>query len=1050
MLRVARWFLTVILSLYAVAVCFLLWRSRVSSFPAQLLEEAYREQRPVELRIGSAPHSPVRVQRGQQTSHMEHPRSLLEAEAAIARGLRKNPDDRSLLAARGQANLLEWSYEAAITDMQEALDTQPKSAAVLNGLATAYFERAEAEDRFDDYGSAFELQSRALQQSPDDLVIFFNRAITGAHLFLYKQSVEDWQRYLSLDASGEWHEEAQRHLSEVQEVVDAHDKRNKASLMTPAEFVRTVDATDSRTWEAVEPRIEEYLSTAIKEWLPAAFPVNGPRIGSPEINWALATLAVILEQRHDDTWLKDLLSKTDSNDFVHAISSLKRAVIADNADYLLGRKEAATSSKLFSLAGNPAGEIRARLEELYALRLSDAASECLAQLDKLIPIVESVKYRNLQIRVRLERYNCSSEEGDFQSTDQLVAAYNAANSSGYPVLALRILSTLAVDDLFKGKRRSGLARCRDGLSQYWSGSVTTYLGRAFYSAAGFGYQKNESWHLARATADQEIAIATRGEDPLSLAIEHTDLARASLMADEPGAAQESLDAAQAVLASTVKTDVTENYRLTVESYSALADGEAGHPQTGLARLDRIRPQLAKLANTNVAADFYGIAGELQNLAGHPEEAEKDLINAVALGEKMRRSVRSESDQVSWMREWAKPYLDLVEVEFQLGKPSEALDVWELYRDPNVQALSGSSGYEPSVTEIEISVDSMRLSLSHESERARQAFSRLDDQTVLIIGLAPHGVAIWTYDNRGLTARWLQKNPADIRLQSQQLAELCAQPASSLEEIRATARQLYDALIEPVSGQLRANQTLVIQTDETLAALPFQALVNHTGQYLEDQHPVTYMPPLNEHSSEVRSYRVNSDAAALIVASSGGLSDGLRPLADAVTEARAIFKHFPRGQLLVGTQASPTAIHRQLPRAEVFHFAGHAFVGGLLLDPPDGSRKAVLFDTKVLRKMTLPKLQLAVLSACSTENGGEGLPQDFDSLARAILAQGVPHVLATRWNVDSAASETLMISFYDSLLAGASPPRALAAAEAVLRLTEPHPYYWAGFDAFGQN
>jgi CHAT domain-containing protein len=72
------------------------------------------------------------------------------------------------------------------------------------------------------------------------------------------------------------------------------------------------------------------------------------------------------------------------------------------------------------------------------------------------------------------------------------------------------------------------------------------------------------------------------------------------------------------------------------------------------------------------------------------------------------------------------------------------------------------------------------------------------------------------------------------------------------------------------------------------------------------------------------------------------------------------------------------------------------------------------------------------------------------LARAILAQGVPHVLATRWNVDSAASETLMISFYDSLLAGASPPRALAAAEAVLRLTEPHPYYWAGFDAFGQN
>jgi CHAT domain-containing protein len=1037
-----------------VAIGYLLRNSAFPS-PAQLLARAYTEQRSLELRICRTPHSLLRVQRGDETSRMDRPQSLLDAEALIARGLRNRPEDSSLLAARGQANLLEGAYEAAITDMQEALDTQPKSAAVLNGLATAYFERAGAGDRFDDYAIAFELQSRALQQSPDDPVILFNRAITAARLCLYKQSVEDWRRYLFIDASGDWSDEALNHLREVQGIVDAHDQRMKSPLLTTAEFVQKVNASDPETWDAVEPRIEEYLSAAIKEWLPASFPVNDASAGSGQARQALRTLAIILKERHADQWLTDLLCATASRSFAQAIDALKRAVIADNADYTLGRKEAVKAAQLFSIAGSRAGQIRASFEAMYATRLSDAGPECLNRLAELAPAIEKSQYSRLQIQVRLERYNCSSEEGDFQRSDQLVAAYKGARVARYTALELRLLSTLAVDDLFKGKRRSGSVRCRDGLRQYWSGSVTSYLGRAFYSAAGYGYQKDELWHAARAAADQELTIAAPGEDPLSLAIEHAELARASLMANDPGAAQDSLKAAQAALASTAQTDTTENYRLTVESYSAMVDGESGQPEAGLARLERMRPQLAKIANTNVAADFYRIAGELQGLAGHPGDAERDLTSAVALGEKMRRSLRSESDQVSWMREWAKPYLDLTEVEFQLGKPADALAIWELYRDSNFNAFPHSAGYEASSgTEAEVAAASMRLALTQESERVRRTFSQLDDQTVLILGLTPHGVAIWTYDNRGMTAKWLQKNPGDLRLQTQRLAELCAQPSSSLPEIRATARQLYKVLIEPASDQLRPNQTIIIQTDETLSAAPFQVLIDGAGWYLEDDHPVTYLPMLNYPNSRSGAAPINTEASALVVASAGGSGDGLRPLADAVTEARAVAHHFPRARLLVEIEATPSTVGSQLSQADIFHFAGHAYGGGgrsgLVLNAEDGSGKAALFDANTLRKIALPGLQLAVLSACSTENGGEGLPGDIDSLARVMLAQGVPHVLATRWNVDSGASASLMESFYNSLLAGAPAPRALAAAEAAVRQRAPHPYYWAAFDAFGQN
>jgi CHAT domain-containing protein len=1054
MLRKRLWFSMTVLLLSLLATSFVVWRLSFYFSADRLLKQAYFEQRPLELRISWTPRSSVRMQRGQEISRMDRPQSLLEAETAIAAGLRKNPGDGALLAVRGQANLLEWSYEAAITDLEQALDKQPRSAGVLNSLAAAYYERAQAENRFDDYSTAFELQSRALLQSPDDTIILFNRAITASRLYLFKQSMEDWQRYLSLDAAGDWSEEARRNFDDVKATVEEHDKRTKSALLTPAEFARTVDPADSKTWATVEPRIEEYFSAAITDWLPSAFPVDAKTAAPLDVRRALMTLAAVLSNNHGDAWLEDLLSASGSDEFSKAVDALGAAVRADNADYTLGRKEAAKAELLFSQARNVAGELRARYEEIYALRLSDASPECLDKLNNLAPLIQRSQYRRLEIQLKLERRNCSLEEGNLQATDQLDKAYESARSAHYQALQIRISSFLAFDDFLKGKHRIGLAHYRDGIQQYWSSSVASYLGRALYSAAGFGYAESSLWHLAKATDEQDIALAAPEEDPLSLAVEHTELAQASLMAQEPAAAKRDLQIAQRLLASAPQTEATENYRLTVESYSALVDGESGHPEVGLARLDRTRPQLSRIANTKVVADFHFIDGELHSLAGNPQAAEEELTTAVAIGEKMRRSLRSESDQVSWMREWARPYLDLVEVEFRLGKSADALNVWELYRDANSKRASGTAATSPAI-DANAATNSTREALAQEYERVRLTFSQLDTQTALIVGLTPHGVAIWTYDERGVTARWLQKDPAELRLQVQRLAEQCAKPSSSLDELRGTARQLHEALIEPVSDQFRPNQTLVIQADDVLSVIPFQVLVDRDGQYLEDEHPVAYMPVLNDLDAVRRGVApITAGAAALVVASSEGSSDGLKSLPEVITEAQAVLSHFPHGQVLVGAQASFTALGSQLPQAEIFHFAGHAVGGrgrsGLLIGSQDNLGHPALFDANALRKIPAPRLRMVVLSACSTENGAEGLAGDFDSLARVFLIQGVPHVLASRWNVDSASALMLMAAFYDKLLAGASVPQALAGAEYALRQRAPHPYYWAGFDSLGQN
>src|SRR5712692_3944869 len=99
-------------------------------------------------------------------------------------------------------------------------------------------------------------------------------------------------------------------------------------------------------------------------------------------------------------------------------------------------------------------------------------------------------------------------------------------------------------------------------------------GYNFYATVDFVAETNLLWHLNGAAADQALSIVPEQENPLMRAVEHTKLARASLMAADMATARRNLDIAQHLLASAPQTEVTANYRLTVEAYSALVIGLA--------------------------------------------------------------------------------------------------------------------------------------------------------------------------------------------------------------------------------------------------------------------------------------------------------------------------------------------------------------------------------------------------------------------------------------------------------------------------------------------
>jgi CHAT domain-containing protein len=111
---------------------------------------------------------------------------------------------------------------------------------------------------------------------------------------------------------------------------------------------------------------------------------------------------------------------------------------------------------------------------------------------------------------------------------------------------------------------------------------------------------------------------------------------------------------------------------------------------------------------------------------------------------------------------------------------------------------------------------------------------------------------------------------------------------------------------------------------------------------------------------------------------------------------------------------------------------------------------VLLDANTVRHLDLQNLQLAVLEACSTDSG-EGGSRGLDSVAEALQTSGVPHVVASRWAVDSVEARAFVDSFYGSLLTGqpVSSATRLTSQKMLLNPNTAHPYYWAAFAAYGR-
>jgi CHAT domain-containing protein len=776
----------------------------------------------------------------------------------------------------------------------------------------------------------------------------------------------------------------------------------------------------------VEPEI--YLDVAVTKWLPR-------RWEDAKFERTLSALAIRLEQRHHDRWLRDVLASRRSRQAEQGLAALSAAVEANLADEsdrgLANAKEAVSRLKA---AGEEAGALRGELEQTYALERAQRTAECLDKAAGVERKATAMSYSWILGQTLLEQGTCRGQGGDSGDGHRdMERALAHLRKAAYQDLELRAAGILSGSQTVAGNALASWSLARAELATYWGGPHPGIRAHQIYfnlfrSAESLG-QPHTAYVFGKAAA-QAIANTARHRTE---ALTRTRVARLAAQAGWIEEARAEFERAATLFDRLDQTTADREYRARAELDRAEAEVVAGSHRSALERLQALRSSTVNMGSTVIRIRFQEILGEVMWHDGRPREAGSAFRQAIELSEQRLKTLPSPRERAALLQTADKAYRGLVELYFGQGDYWEALRVWEWFR----------AGEAPG-PRVEPDLD--------------RRLPRLKNESFLSYAVLPRGLVAWVYDDRGVKGWRLAVKPADLQPVAWRFLRECADPASSPQAIRRDARQLYAWLLAPLEGRLDPARTLVVEPDAAIGSLPMQALVDANSRYLGERFAITVASGLDDYQHRSEAGPVTASGKALDVADPVlGKEKGLAfpPLAQTMREGQAIAARFHRSVLLTREQATLAALELQRPDTELLHFAGHGFSnagnGGLLL-APQGSNDpdAGVLDGKRIAGEDWSRCRLAVLSACSTGTGETRGAVNPESLVRGMLWAGTARVVATRWNVDAESGVAFMDRFYDALLSGACVATSLQHAGQVLRESErtSHPYFWAGFQSFG--
>ena len=395
----------------------------------------------------------------------------------------------------------------------------------------------------------------------------------------------------------------------------------------------------------------------------------------------------------------------------------------------------------------------------------------------------------------------------------------------------------------------------------------------------------------------------------------------------------------------------------------------------------------------------------------------------------------------------------------------------------------------------VSLDAMRKAL-----HPHEAFASF------MIGV--HSAYVLLVMQGGLTAQPIQTNADDLAADITALREAFVPKLGKLPDFSlVNANALYRETLGPLTPQLAGIDHLTVAVNGDLASLPFSLLVTTAptdtrdyvhAAWLIRQTAVTETPSARAFMAlrgEARTVQPRpflgignpsfqggcaNQALALGALASACQTAGpadpallraLQPLPETAAEVQAVGRDLGASpdDILLGDGANETALRaKPLDQYAVLYFATHGMLPGelhceaqpgLVLSPPLTPAQTTAADG-LLTASEIADLKinanLVVLSACNTgaaggtRFGGGAL----EGLADAFFNAGAHAVLASHWEVPSAATQALMTNTFANLAKDPKHDAAEALRQAQLALiaqdATAHPFDWAAFTLIGDG
>lgn len=274
----------------------------------------------------------------------------------------------------------------------------------------------------------------------------------------------------------------------------------------------------------------------------------------------------------------------------------------------------------------------------------------------------------------------------------------------------------------------------------------------------------------------------------------------------------------------------------------------------------------------------------------------------------------------------------------------------------------------------------------------------------------------------------------------------------------------------------ASSSLVVIPDGSLHLVPFGALMDEQGAYVESRLTVSAAPSATiYYTLRTAAKRATPSKPFLGVAYSAtgagqptvknrDMADlraaNLKPLQFGREEISEAAKAMGPGSVtLEGGGSSEAALKSQpLGDFKVLHFAAHGVSSesepdrAALVLLPGRDTEDGLWQAREIQRTRL-NADVVVLSACETGSGRLQGQEGVMNLARSFLTAGAKSVVASLWSVDDRSTATLMEAFYTHLAQGVTVSDALRQAQLDFIRTygeKAKPYLWAGFEVIGDG